>query len=92
MGTDHTAEPQAKPIALAVTPGLATSALAVLNEKEAADRLRMKVSTLRAWRCRGTGPRFMKFGAAVRYRSQDVEQFMAANTIDTTLGALPAAA
>lgn len=48
----------------------------VLNEKEVAALLQMKVSTLRAWRLRGKGPAFLKLGAAVRYRREDVEAFM----------------
>jgi predicted site-specific integrase-resolvase len=56
------------------------------NTKEAADYLGMKPSTLEAWRCRGGGPIFLKFGKAVRYRPEDLEAFMderrRANTSD----------
>ena len=48
----------------------------VMTEREVAALLQMKVSTLRAWRLRGKGPAFLKLGAAVRYRREDVEAFM----------------
>jgi hypothetical protein len=38
-----------------------------ITEIEAAQRLGLSVKTLRAWRCRGRGPKFMRFGRAVRY-------------------------
>ena len=38
-----------------------------LHETEVAKILSIKVSTLRRWRWAGTGPAFLKIGAAVRY-------------------------
>jgi predicted site-specific integrase-resolvase len=40
---------------------------AAMNEIEAAERLGLSVATLRAWRHRGKGPRFVRLGRAVRY-------------------------
>ena len=34
------------------------------------------VCTLTTWRCRGGGPRFLKFGKAVRYRRRAVFDWM----------------
>jgi predicted DNA-binding transcriptional regulator AlpA len=39
----------------------------LVNEHQAAELLGLKVSTLRRWRWAGTGPSFVKIGAAVRY-------------------------
>jgi hypothetical protein len=34
------------------------------------------VATLRAWPLKRTGPRFVRFGRAVRYLAADVERFI----------------
>jgi hypothetical protein len=46
-----------------------------LNEIELADRWQVSVRTIRKWRLTGGGPRFRKFGTAVRYAVIDVEAF-----------------
>lgn len=48
----------------------------LLTTKEAARELRLTKATLEAWRCRGGGPAFVKFGRAVRYRREDLEKFL----------------
>ena len=53
-----------------------------LREQDVADRLSLSIATLRAWRQRGQGPRFVKFGRAVRYMVGDVEQFVRASAVD----------
>jgi predicted site-specific integrase-resolvase len=53
-----------------------------LTEKHAADRLGLKVATLRAWRHQGRGPAFVRLGRAVRYLSSDLEGFLRANRHD----------
>ena len=50
----------------------------LLKEHEAAQRLRLKVTTLRRWRWAGTGPEFLKIGAAVRYDPAVLEAFIEA--------------
>ena len=66
----------------------ATSPMKVIDcpmtEHEAAEKLRLSVKTLRAWRHRGTGPRFVRFGRAVRYLSADMEAFIRASTVETS--------
>lgn len=37
-----------------------------LTERDAARLLGLSVATLRAWRLKGKGPRFVRFGRAVR--------------------------
>lgn len=50
-----------------------------LTEDEVAERLRIKVSTLKNWRHKGIGPRVTKVGAwAVRYKLSDVLAFVEA--------------
>jgi hypothetical protein len=51
--------------------------LGLLNERQAADLLNMKVPTLRRWRWAGKGPAFLKIGGAVRYDRADLEAFLA---------------
>jgi hypothetical protein len=48
-----------------------------------AERLGLAVATLRAWRHRGTGPRFLRFGRAVRYLPADLDEFIRASAVDT---------
>lgn len=49
-----------------------------LTEHEVAARLGLSVATLRAWRLKGKGPPFVRFGRAVRYLEEDVERFVEA--------------
>ncbi len=49
----------------------------LLHETETAKILSVKVSTLRRWRWKGDGPRFIKVGAAVRYDPQDLKNYLA---------------
>jgi predicted DNA-binding transcriptional regulator AlpA len=39
--------------------------------------------TVRSWRLKGTGPRFLKMGRAVRYRPEDVEEYERRALVDT---------
>jgi excisionase family DNA binding protein len=45
-----------------------------------AARLGVSRSTLQSWRYAGRGPRFIKLGRLVRYRSTDVDAYLQANT------------
>lgn len=44
--------------------------------EEAAEFLRVPVSTLRFWRHRGTGPRSARIGGRVMYRQADLEAWL----------------
>jgi Helix-turn-helix domain len=55
-----------------------------LTENHAADFLGLSVSTLRAWRVRGGGPRYVKFSKAVRYQRRALIEFQRAHTITST--------
>lgn len=57
----------------------------LLNEREAAETLGLKVATLRRWRWAGKPPRFLKIGSAVRYDPQVLAEFIeAARRTSTT--------
>lgn len=55
----------------------------MLRESEAAKRLGVTARTLGQWRWQRRGPRYVKVGTAVRYRLEDVEAFLVANTVET---------
>lgn len=54
-----------------------------LTETQTAEQLGLSIATLRAWRHRGKGPRFVRFGRAVRYLRADLDAFIRACAVDT---------
>jgi excisionase family DNA binding protein len=52
----------------------------LIDEVELAKRLGVSRSTLQSWRYAGRGPRYIKLGRLVRYRSADVEAYLRAQT------------
>ena len=61
-------------------PGNSQPNQAFLNTVEAAAYLGLQRTTLEAWRCRGGGPKYLKFGNAVRYRRADLEAWIESRT------------
>lgn len=58
-----------------------------LTEKEAADWLGYKsVKTLQNRRWAGLPPKYLKLGRAVRYRPQDLREFMDESTVNPVRG------
>lgn len=55
----------------------------LLTRIEAAEFLRLSPDTLRTWSHMGKGPRFLKFGRAVRYRLDDLIQWVEGNVVET---------
>ena len=55
-----------------------------LTEKEVAKQIRVSLASLRRWRLVQRGPRFVKVGALVRYRPEDLEQWMETLTVGGT--------
>ncbi len=51
-------------------------------EKEAAKQLGIAVQTLRNWRHIRKGPAYIKLGRSVRYRVEDILDFIEKNRID----------
>ena len=64
----------------------------LLNEREAAQFLTLKVATLRRWRWSGSGPAFIKLGGAVRYDPADLESFEMSGRRSSTSGPGPQSA
>jgi hypothetical protein len=62
---------------------VATRRSAALTERLVAEQLGLSVATLRAWRHRGKGPRFLRLGRSVRYLPLDVDEFVRASAVDT---------
>lgn len=57
---------------------------AALTETQVAEWLGLSVATLRAWRFRGQGPRFVRFGRAVRYMDDAVQEFIRVSEAEET--------
>jgi excisionase family DNA binding protein len=48
----------------------------LLTEQELAKRLNVSLASVRRWRINGRGPLFVKVGALVRYRPEDVDAWL----------------
>ncbi len=55
-----------------------------LNTPKAAEYVGLRPCTLEAWRCYGGGPRFVKLGRAVRYRLDDLDDWVESRVRDNT--------
>jgi predicted DNA-binding transcriptional regulator AlpA len=51
---------------------------ALLTEEEVARQLHVSVASLRRWRLERRGPQFIKVGALVRYRPEEIEVWLTA--------------
>ena len=56
---------------------------ALLTEQDVATLTQISPDTLRTWRCRRVGPRFLKIGSSVRYRPEDIDAFIASRLTET---------
>jgi excisionase family DNA binding protein len=54
-----------------------------LTDVEVATRLGVSRFTLRSWRIKGHGPKFLKMGRAVRYRPDDVDEYERQALVET---------
>ena len=59
----------------------------LVTEIEAASILRISLTSLRRWRRQGTGPVYRKLNKAVRYRPEDLTDFIASARRTSTAGA-----
>ena len=50
----------------------------LLTETEVSEHLKVSLACLRRWRLHKIGPRFVKVGPLVRYRPDDLENWVAA--------------
>lgn len=53
-----------------------------ITDREVARWLGVSLSTVRSWRLRRTGPRYVKFGRAVRYRRSDIDSYLRASVVE----------
>jgi excisionase family DNA binding protein len=60
----------------------------LLDQREAAQILKISVRTLERHRAAGTGPRFLRLGRLVRYRASDLEEWIAHSLHSSTSDAL----
>jgi excisionase family DNA binding protein len=56
----------------------------LLDQREAARRLRLSERTLERLRLTGGGPQYIKCGRSVRYREADLEAWCAARVVGST--------
>jgi len=61
----------------------------LLTPEEVAEVLGVPVATLYRWRHHHDGPRSLKVGRHLRYRSEDVEEFISEKVSDSTDGRAP---
>jgi predicted DNA-binding transcriptional regulator AlpA len=57
------------------TQSTASGERRTLTDIQVAARLGVSRFTVRSWRLKGVGPKFLKMGRAVRYRSEDVHEY-----------------
>jgi excisionase family DNA binding protein len=50
----------------------------LLTEGDVAQRLHVSLASIRRWRLEKRGPRFIKVGSLVRYKTEDLESWLAA--------------
>jgi predicted site-specific integrase-resolvase len=60
----------------------------LVTEVEAADILRVSLTSIRRWRRQGRGPVYRKLNRAVRYRPDDLKDFIASARRTSTGGAV----
>jgi Helix-turn-helix domain len=58
----------------------------LMSEAQVAEILGKPPRTLRQWRYLGIGPRYLKVGATVRYRTHDVEAWLEAQEQEPAAG------
>jgi excisionase family DNA binding protein len=56
----------------------------LLTQSEAAELLHLSTRTLERLRVSGTGPAFVKLGHSVRYRTVDLEKWIASRVVGST--------
>ncbi len=49
----------------------------LLMEEEVSEKLQVSLACLRRWRLQGEGPQYVKMGPMVRYRTKDIEDWLA---------------
>ncbi|POX87614.1 transcriptional regulator [Mycobacterium kansasii] len=60
---------------------------ACVESTVAAPMIGVEPQTLKLWRRKGIGPRYVKFGNRVRYRVSDIEAWLSEHTVTPELAA-----
>lgn len=55
--------------------------MSAMTEAQVAECLSVSTATLRSWRQRGAGPKFCRFGRAVRYMTPDIKAFVSGASV-----------
>lgn len=71
-------------MAIAQSNSRITTTSKLLDTNQLAEQLLNKTNTIEGWRIKGNGPRYIKIGRLVRYRSEDVELWLEAQTRNST--------
>jgi len=58
--------------------------VSLLDEKTVATQLNCEVKTLQAWRCRGVGVPFVRVGRLIRYKPEDVADYIESRRVRST--------
>lgn len=56
----------------------------LLDERAVAKQLNCEVKTLQAWRCRGTTLPFIRIGRLIRYKPDDVQNYIESRRVHST--------
>jgi predicted DNA-binding transcriptional regulator AlpA len=56
----------------------------LLDQREAARLLNLSIRTMERFRLQGGGPLYVKCGRSVRYRTSDIEAWIAARVVSST--------
>ncbi len=51
--------------------------------ERAAEYLDVSKGTLPVWRCRGTGPKYVRIGRCIKYRKADLDAYIEERTVET---------
>jgi predicted DNA-binding transcriptional regulator AlpA len=58
----------------------------LLTEQEVSRQLHVSLATLRRWRLERRGPKFIKVSSLVRYRPEELEEWLASQPVGGTSG------
>lgn len=53
----------------------------ILNQEQLAEYLGVSIYTLRTWRNKGEGPKFIRLGRKIAYRTEDIEAYLNRDSI-----------
>ena len=57
----------------------------LLTPKQVAEKLQVDVQLLNQWRSARKGPKFVKLGRFIRYKSDELQEWIDAQGVDTNL-------